>query len=331
MEGSIDDLKVATPGRPSEAGAEEACSGAARPSARPSSGAAAAPAAASKRRLSRLPAPSAGSLTSKRPRAVSLAVATPSSTGGAEHAHAHHATQTQPGCCCGGAARLLLPVAGADDPPSRPPSLSPASDGDSGGSGGGVTGAEEAAAAGGAGALARLPTQPPPPPPPPPPRAAAGTPARRPPTYPPSRRTLARRRAAAALAARAAAAPAAPPPPPPPPTWPALVYAWSASLGAAQPTTPLLACHLWRRARGGLLGGGAGRPAAVSRAAALAACVWVACKHEEARSAVPSASAVAALARSHPAALRAAELAVLGAVGWRPLDGWVGRAGVVAA
>jgi len=270
-----------------------------RPTTPPTPTAGGAPAPSLKRAARSSPYSSSGApaapLATKRARSASLTLTTPA----ADHA-------------AGGGVGDAPPPAGADDPPSRPPSLSPPSRPPSLSPSPGA----EAVPGGVAGSGQRGAP------------ACGGRPPL--PSFPPSRRTLARRRAAAAAVASAteaaAAATAAAAAAPPPLTWPGLVYAWSAALGATQPTTPLLACHLWRRARGGLAASSA--TPTPGGFAALAACLWVAAKHEEARAAVPAASAVAGLARADAASLRAAELAVLAAVDWRPLDGWVvGRGG----
>lgn len=54
----------------------------------------------------------------------------------------------------------------------------------------------------------------------------------------------------------------------------------------------------------------------------LAACLWVAAKHEERRRCIPPASRIALAVGISAADLNTLELAVLGALGWNPLSGW---------
>ena len=58
------------------------------------------------------------------------------------------------------------------------------------------------------------------------------------------------------------------------------------------------------------------------RKGTLAACLWIASKHEECRRGIPPASRMAAVVGATPVDLNALELGVLGALGWNPLAGW---------
>lgn len=58
------------------------------------------------------------------------------------------------------------------------------------------------------------------------------------------------------------------------------------------------------------------------RKGVLAACLWVATKHEECRRGIPPASRLAMVVGIPPPALNSLELTLLGALGWNPLAGW---------
>lgn len=97
----------------------------------------------------------------------------------------------------------------------------------------------------------------------------------------------------------------------------AFVMQWSCRLALQHTDSIFFSLHLWSRIRDKVLG-----RTNVQRKGLLAACLWIATKHEECRRGIPPASRIAAAAGMTAAHMNVLELSVLSIVDWCPLSGW---------